>query len=225
MSLIELSKVSKSYPGPPRVDALIEVDLRADSGDSVAVIGPSGSGKSTLLHILGALDRPTAGSVSIAGQDISELSDKQLSGVRANLIGFVFQDFFLLSGTTALENVAQGLLYRGVAPAERRERARSALSTVGLAARMDHLPSQLSGGERQRVAIARAIVGNPSVVFADEPTGNLDSKTGEGIVDVLLSLNAAGTTVVVITHDREVAARFNREISIRDGRIVGESTS
>jgi putative ABC transport system ATP-binding protein len=225
MSLIELSKVSKSYPGPPRVDALIEVDLRADSGDSVAVIGPSGSGKSTLLHILGALDRPTAGSVSIAGQDISELSDKQLSGVRANLIGFVFQDFFLLSGTTALENVAQGLLYRGVAPAERRERARAALSTVGLAARMDHLPSQLSGGERQRVAIARAIVGNPSVVFADEPTGNLDTKTGEGIVDVLLSLNAAGTTVVVITHDREVAARFNREISIRDGRIVGERTS
>jgi putative ABC transport system ATP-binding protein len=225
MSLIELSKVSKSYPGPPRVDALVEVDMRAEGGDSVAVIGPSGSGKSTLLHILGALDRPTTGSVRIAGQDISELSDKQLSGVRANLIGFVFQDFFLLSGTTALENVAQGLLYRGVSPAERRERAKSALTTVGLAARMHHLPSQLSGGERQRVAIARAIVGNPSVVFADEPTGNLDSKTGAGIVDVLLGLNAAGTTVVVITHDREVAARFSREISIKDGRIVGESSS
>ncbi len=225
MSLIELSGVSKSYPGPPRVDALIDVDLYADAGDSVAVIGPSGSGKSTLLHILGALDRPTGGSVRIAGRDISELSDKQLSGLRANLIGFVFQDFFLLSGTTALENVAQGLLYRGVAARERRERAAQALETVGLAERIDHMPSQLSGGERQRVAIARAIVGNPSVVFADEPTGNLDSKTGAGIVDVLLGLNAAGTTVVVITHDREVAARFSREISIRDGRIAGESSS
>ncbi len=225
MSLIELSGVSKSYPGPPRVDALIDVDLYADAGDSVAVIGPSGSGKSTLLHILGALDRPTAGSVRIAGRDISELSDKQLSGLRANLIGFVFQDFFLLAGTTALENVAQGLLYRGVAARERRERAAQALETVGLAERIDHMPSQLSGGERQRVAIARAIVGNPSVVFADEPTGNLDSKTGAGIVDVLLGLNAAGTTVVVITHDREVAARFSREISIKDGRIAGESSS
>jgi putative ABC transport system ATP-binding protein len=223
MSLIELSKVSKSYPGPPRVDALVDVDLHAEGGDSVAVIGPSGSGKSTLLHILGALDRPTAGSVRIAGRDVAELSDKQLSGIRANLIGFVFQDFFLLSGTTALENVAQGLLYRGVTPAERRARAKSALATVGLGARVDHMPSQLSGGERQRVAIARAIVGNPSVVFADEPTGNLDSKTGAGIVDVLLGLNAAGTTVVVITHDREVASRFSRRISIRDGRIVGES--
>ena len=225
MSLIELSGVSKSYPGPPRVDALIDVDLYADAGDSVAVIGPSGSGKSTLLHILGALDRPTAGSVRIAGRDISELSDKQLSGLRANLIGFVFQDFFLLAGTTALENVAQGLLYRGVAARERRERAAQALETVGLAERIDHMPSQLSGGERQRVAIARAIVGNPSVVFADEPTGNLDSKTGAGIVDVLLGLNAAGTTVVVITHDREVAARFSREVSIKDGRIAGESSS
>ena len=225
MSLIELSGVSKSYPGPPRVDALIDVDLYADAGDSVAVIGPSGSGKSTLLHILGALDRPTAGSVRIAGRDISELSDKQLSGLRANLIGFVFQDFFLLAGTTALENVAQGLLYRGVAARERRERAAQTLETVGLAERIDHMPSQLSGGERQRVAIARAIVGNPSVVFADEPTGNLDSKTGAGIVDVLLGLNAAGTTVVVITHDREVAARFSREISIKDGRIAGESSS
>jgi len=225
MSLIELSGVSKSYPGPPRVDALIDVDLYADAGDSVAVIGPSGSGKSTLLHILGALDRPTGGSVRIAGRYISELSDKQLSGLRANLIGFVFQDFFLLAGTTALENVAQGLLYRGVAARERRERAAQALETVGLAERIDHMPSQLSGGERQRVAIARAIVGNPSVVFADEPTGNLDSKTGAGIVDVLLGLNAAGTTVVVITHDREVAARFSREISIKDGRIAGESSS
>jgi len=225
MSLIELSKVSKSYPGPPRVDALIDVDLHADAGESVAVSGPSGSGKSTLLHILGALDRPTSGSVQIAGQDISELSDKQLSGLRANLIGFVFQDFFLLAGTTALENVAQGLLYRGVAGRERRERAGQALETVGLAERMDHMPSQLSGGERQRVAIARAIVGNPSVVFADEPTGNLDTTTGSGIVDVLLDLNAAGTTIVVITHDREVATRFGREISIRDGQIAGERST
>lgn len=222
MSLIALEEVSKSYPGPPRVDALIEVDLQMAAGDSVAVIGPSGSGKSTLLHIMGALDRPTSGSVRIGDDDVSRLSDKQLSGVRANLIGFVFQDFFLLSGTTALENVAQGLLYRGIGTKERRERARAALETVGLQERMDHLPTQLSGGERQRVAIARAIVGDPAVVFADEPTGNLDSKTGSGIVDVLLELNAAGTTVVVITHDREVAGRFDRLVAIRDGRIAAD---
>ena len=153
------------------------------------------------------------------------MSDKQLSGLRANLIGFVFQDFFLLSGTTALENVAQGLLYRGIATKERRERAAVALARVGLEERMDHLPTQLSGGERQRVAIARAILGNPAVVFADEPTGNLDSKTGAGIVDVLLDLNGAGTTVVVITHDREVAGRFGREVSILDGRIAAERVS
>ena len=225
MSLIELERVSKSYPGPPRVDALIDVDLAAAAGDSVAVVGPSGSGKSTLLHIMGALDRPSGGSVRLDGNDISGMSDKQLSGLRANLIGFVFQDFFLLSGTTALENVAQGLLYRGIATKERRERAAVALARVGLEERMDHLPTQLSGGERQRVAIARAILGNPAVVFADEPTGNLDSKTGAGIVDVLLDLNAAGTTVVVITHDREVAGRFGREVSILDGRIAAERVS
>jgi putative ABC transport system ATP-binding protein len=225
MSLIELERVSKSYPGPPRVDALIDVDLAAAAGDSVAVVGPSGSGKSTLLHIMGALDRPSGGSVRLDGNDISGMSDKQLSGLRANLIGFVFQDFFLLSGTTALENVAQGLLYRGIATKERRERAAVALARVGLEERMDHLPTQLSGGERQRVAIARAILGNPAVVFADEPTGNLDSKTGAGIVDVLLDLNGAGTTVVVITHDREVAGRFGREVSILDGRIAAERVS
>ena len=225
MSLIELEQVSKSYPGPPRVDALIDVDLAAAAGDSVAVVGPSGSGKSTLLHIMGALDRPSGGSVRLDGNDISGMSDKQLSGLRANLIGFVFQDFFLLSGTTALENVAQGLLYRGIATKERRERAAVALARVGLEERMDHLPTQLSGGERQRVAIARAILGNPAVVFADEPTGNLDSKTGAGIVDVLLDLNGAGTTVVVITHDREVAGRFGREVSILDGRIAAERVS
>jgi putative ABC transport system ATP-binding protein len=225
MSLIGLEGVSKSYPGPPRVDALVDVDLQLAAGDSAAVIGPSGSGKSTLLHIMGALDRPTSGSVRINEEDVSQLSDKQLSGVRANLIGFVFQDFFLLSGTTALENVAQGLLYRGVGTKQRRERARAALETVGLQERMDHLPTQLSGGERQRVAIARAIVGNPAVVFADEPTGNLDSKTGAGIIDVLLELNAAGTTVVVITHDREVATRFDRLVAIRDGRIAAEEAA
>ena len=222
MSLIELEEVSKSYPGPPRVDALAGVDLSAEAGDSVAVIGPSGSGKSTLLHIMGALDRPTEGSVRLDGNDVHRMSDKQLSGLRANLIGFVFQEFFLLSGTTALDNVAQGLLYRGVAGRERRIRAADALERVGLADRMDHLPTQLSGGERQRVAIARAILGNPAAVFADEPTGNLDSKTGAGIIDVLLGLNEAGTTVVVITHDREVASRFGREISILDGRIAAE---
>jgi len=225
MSLIELEMVSKSYPGPPRVDALVNVDLSAEAGDSLAVVGPSGSGKSTLLHIMGALDRPTNGLVRLDGNDVALMSDKQLSGLRANLIGFVFQDFFLLSGTTALENVAQGLLYRGVATGDRRIRARSALERVGLADRMSHLPTQLSGGERQRVAIARAILGNPAVVFADEPTGNLDSKTGAGIIDVLLGLNEAGTTVVVITHDREVAGRFGREISILDGRIAGERSA
>ena len=222
MSLIELEGVSKSYEGPPRVDALIDVDLQLAAGESAAVIGPSGSGKSTLLHIMGALDRPTSGSVRIGDDDVARLSDRQLSGVRANLIGFVFQDFFLLSGTTAVENVAQGLLYRGVGTKERRTRAEAALETVGLAERMNHLPTQLSGGERQRVAIARAIVGDPAVVFADEPTGNLDTKTGSGIVDVLLELNAAGTTVVVITHDREVAGRFGRLVSIRDGRIAAD---
>jgi putative ABC transport system ATP-binding protein len=225
MSLIELERVSKSYPGPPRVDALIDVDFSAAAGDSVAVVGPSGSGKSTLLHIMGALDRPSEGSVRLDGNVVSGMSDKQLSGLRANLIGFVFQDFFLLSGTTALDNVAQGLLYRGVGAKERRERGAEALVRVGLEERMDHLPTQLSGGERQRVAIARAILGNPAVVFADEPTGNLDSKTGAGIVDVLLDLNGAGTTVVVITHDREVAGRFGREVSILDGRIAEERAS
>jgi len=225
MSLIELEMVSKSYPGPPRVDALVEVDLSAEAGDSLAVVGPSGSGKSTLLHIMGALDRPTNGLVRLDGNDVALMSDKQLSGLRANLIGFVFQDFFLLAGTTALENVAQGLLYRGVATGDRRIRAKSALERVGLADRMGHLPTQLSGGERQRVAIARAILGNPAVVFADEPTGNLDSRTGAGIIDVLLGLNEGGTTVVVITHDREVAGRFGREISILDGRIAEERSA
>jgi putative ABC transport system ATP-binding protein len=225
MSLIELESVSKTYEGPPRVEALIDVDLVAEAGDSIAVVGPSGSGKSTLLHIMGALDRPTRGAVRLAGNDLADMPDKQLSGLRANLIGFVFQEFFLLSGTSAVENVAQGLLYRGVTTKSRRERAAAALDRVGLGDRMDHLPTQLSGGERQRVAIARAVIGNPAVLFADEPTGNLDSKTGAGIVDLLLELNDAGTTVVVITHDHEVADRFARKVSILDGRFAAETAT
>jgi putative ABC transport system ATP-binding protein len=221
-SVLRLSDVSKTYPGPPPVTALADATLDVAAGDLVAIVGPSGSGKSTLLNVMGALDVPTAGVVEIEGQNIAELSDRRLSSIRANRLGFIFQEFFLLSGTTAVDNVADGLLYRGVRKAERRNRAVAALERVGLGHRLEHLPSQLSGGERQRVAIARALVGDPSVVFADEPTGNLDSKTSDGIVNLLLDLNAGGSTIVVITHDRSVAERFPRRIEILDGRLSEE---
>jgi len=216
-NVLWLEGVSKTYPGPPPVHALRGADLEVTAGELMAVVGPSGSGKSTLLNIMGALDVPTDGRVAIEGQDIAKLSDAALSAIRATRLGFIFQEFFLLSGTTALDNVADGLLYRGVSKAERRARATVALERVGLAHRLDHVPNQLSGGERQRVAIARALVGDPAVVFADEPTGNLDSKTSDDIVELLLDLNQAGSTIVVITHNHEVAGRFPRRVEILDG--------
>jgi putative ABC transport system ATP-binding protein len=222
--ILELRGVTKIYPGPPPVAALRGIDLRVGKGELVAIVGPSGSGKSTLLNIMGALDIPTEGEVWIDGMEISALSDRQLSGIRSGLLGFIFQEFFLLSGTTALDNVADGLLYRGEPRAVRRDRAVEALERVGLFHRLDHLPTELSGGERQRVAIARALVGEPAIVFADEPTGNLDSKTSDDIVSLLLDLNSAGSTIVVITHDHEVAGHFPRQVHILDG-VMSEEAS
>jgi putative ABC transport system ATP-binding protein len=221
--VLRLRDVGKHYPGPPPVQALEGVDLDVASGDLVAIVGPSGAGKSTLLHIMGALDLPTEGTVEIDGVDVATLSDRRLSGLRSHRIGFIFQDFFLIEGMTATGNVAEGLLYRGLGPGQRQQRARAALERVGLGHRLGHLPRQLSGGERQRVAIARAVAGDPAIVFADEPTGNLDSHTSDEIADLFADLNAHGTTLVVITHDPELAAHFPRVISIRDGRL-GEAS-
>ena len=224
-AVLELEDVTKSYPGEPPVTALAGVSLAIAEGDLVAIVGPSGSGKSTLLHLMGTLDRPSTGAVRVTGLDIARFSDRQLAALRANRIGFVFQQFFLSEHASALENVADGLLYTGTAWGERQQAAREALRRVGLGHRTAAQPTQLSGGERQRVAIARALVGRPAIVLADEPTGNLDSATGMAILSLLDELHREGATIVVITHDKDVAAHLPRQVEMLDGRIVRDSRS
>lgn len=219
-SIVSLRNVTRAFTGG--VLALRDVSLEIGHGELVAIVGPSGSGKSTMLNIIGTLDRASAGEVEIDGLAVADLSDSQLSALRARRIGFVFQHFHLSSGVSALDNVADGLLYTGVGLRERRARAEAALLQVGLAHRLDHRPHQMSGGEKQRTAIARALARRPVLLLADEPTGALDSTSGEGVVQLLLGLHREGTAVVVITHDRDLAARFDRQASMRDGQLVDD---
>ncbi|MFJ7066386.1 ABC transporter ATP-binding protein [Streptomyces sp. NPDC101115] len=219
--VVELTGVVKEYAGGVR--ALDGVDLTIGEGELVGIVGPSGSGKSTLLHVVGTLDRPTDGTVRIAGHDVAALTDRRLSALRARHIGFVFQAFHLVPGVAAVDNVAEGLLYSGLPRARRRRMAAEALARVGLADRLRHRPHELSGGQRQRVAIARAVVGEPALLLADEPTGALDSASGEAVMELLHTLNAEGATIAVITHDTGIADRLPRRVRIRDGRVVADT--
>lgn len=220
---LEIRDVIKTYGGTPPVHALDGVSMIVQPGEMLAVVGPSGSGKSTLLNMMGSLDRPTSGSVWIEGTDTSELTDDQLTAIRGQRIGFVFQRFFLLAGVSALDNVANGLLYTGTPLQTRRDAAKSALEQVGLGHRLDHVPSELSGGETQRVAVARALVQQPAVILADEPTGNLDSRSSAAVMDLFRSLHDRGRTVIIISHDTRIAESLPRQVEVLDGRIRSDS--
>jgi putative ABC transport system ATP-binding protein len=222
---LELDGVSRHYPGSPPVRALDDVSLSILAGELTAIVGPSGSGKSTLMNVIGTLDRPTGGEVRIDGAATTTLTDAGLAGLRAARIGFVFQQFHLLEGASVVDNVAAGLLYRGVARRERRKLSTAALERVGLGHRLRHRPPQLSGGERQRVAIARAIVGEPAIILADEPTGNLDTATSASIMDLLTRLHTEGATILVITHEASIAARCHRQITMRDGHVIADAAN